>query len=190
MGRGSYFVITGFKLGLFKSVINGKEACIAQLTRGQYVQDFTVIDYLYPLRQRNQKYIYMKLFDEDDLPKSKQIYYLGSRYYHGIIGDGINAMPTYSKFEVLKSNQDKDNFRTFYKFVLTDDYGSEGEIIDIPNINVEDFRFPPNDFEPSDHPDPWAPDRDNDETEEDDYTTLIARSQALLWSFVNSGYNV
>ena len=33
-GRGSFFIIKGFKVGLFKSIINGKETCVARLTQG------------------------------------------------------------------------------------------------------------------------------------------------------------
>ena len=140
--------------------------------------------------KNRDKYIYVPLFSEDDQPLPKQIYYLGSRYYHGILGDGINAMPTYSILQCLKYGADKTNFRTFYKLILGDEYGSDGQVIDIPNIIIEDWRFPPNDEEPTDPPDPWKPPFPEDEDEEDDYTTLVARSQAIMWSFVNSPYNV
>ena len=196
-GKGSFFIVSGFKLALFKAIVNGKQSCIARLTPGIYVQDFTVIDYTYPLRKLN-KFIYVKLFDEDDQPLPKQIYKLGSRYYHGILGDGINAVPTYSIIQSLKHTADRTNFRTFYSLRLTDEYGSDGQIIDIPNIEIEDFRFPPNDTDPTDDPDPWDPNfhpddpnnPEDDEPEDDDYTTLIARSQAILWSMVVDGYNV
>lgn len=198
-GKGSYFVIAGYKLALFNAIVNSKQTCIARLTPGIHVQDFTVIDFTYPMRKLN-KFIYIELFNEDDQPVPKQVYYLGSRYYHGIIGDGINAQPTYSIIQTLKFGADKTNFRTFYRLTLDDEYGSNGQIIDIPHIIIEDFRFPPNDTEPTDPLDPWKPPfipsdpnnpEDDENSDEDDYTTLIARSQSIMWSMaLNNNYSV
>lgn len=197
-GRGSFFIIKGFKLGLFKATLNGIETCIAKLTPGIYVHDWTIIDYVQPLKKSGLP-IYIKVFDETDLPGPKHIYKIGSRYYHGVYGDGINAVPTYSILQSIRGVDDHTNFRTFYRLSLTDLYGSNGDKIDIDNINVDDFRFPPNDKDPSDPDDPWDPHSPNDNgngggsggnaTEDLDYTTLVARSQAITWSIVMDNHD-
>ena len=156
-GRGSHFVISGFILGVFSGVVNGKFTCIARLTPGILVHDWTIIDFVQPLKTFKRN-IYIKIFDEDDEPRPKQVYKLGSRYYHGMYGDGIDAIPTYAILQCLRDTEDRTNFRTMYSFTLNDDYGKNGDIIDIPNIEVEDFRFPPNDTDPTDPIDPWKPD--------------------------------
>lgn len=195
-GRGSFFIIKGFKLGLFKATINGKETLVARLTPGIYVHDWTIIDYVQPMR-KSRLFIYIKVFDEDDHPAPRQVYKIGSFYYHGIYGDGINACPTYSIIKSIKGSDDHTNFRTFYRLTLGDDYGQNGKI-DIPNINVDDFTTPPNDKDPTDPEDPWNPipnpdDPTNPQDPEDDpdamdYVTIIARSTSLLWAMVVDGH--
>ena len=160
LGRGSHFVVSGFKVGLFSAVCNGKFACIARLTPGILVHDWTIIDYVQPMKTF-KRYIYVMLFDEDDDPRPNQVYKLGTRYYHGMYGDGIDAVPTYSIIQALHESEDRTNFRTLYSFTLNSDYGKNGNIIDIPNIDFEDFRFPPNDTDPSDPKDPWYPSADD-----------------------------
>lgn len=180
-GRGSFFVIFGYKLGLFKVVINGKWTLMAQLTPGMHVHDFTVIDYKEILGAQAKK-IYIKCFDEDDNPTPHKVYKIGSWYYHGTIGDGIDARPTYSILKCVKATDDLTNFRTFYRLTLSTAYGANGDAIDIPEINVDDFRFPPKDGDPTDPVDPWEP-ADSGE-DEIDYYTSIARSQAIKWAYV------
>lgn len=210
MARGSYFVVNGFRLGLFSAIVDGGyEACIARLTPGILVHDWTVIDFVQPMKSF-RKYIYIKLFDERDRPAPKLVYKLGSRYYHGMYGDGIDAIPTYDILQCIPSTDDRTNFRTMYSLSLNDLYGQDGSVIDIENIEVEDFRYPPNDVDPTDPIDPWYPSADKyillnpdpqndpdspvsgEEEEEEpddyDYTTLIARSQSLMWSMVVDGY--
>lgn len=154
-GRGSFFVIRGFKIAIFKDTVDGYESCIARLTPGMLVQDFTVIDYIQQLKQ-DKKYIYVKLFDTRDTLLPGNIFKLGSRYYHGTIGDGIRRMATYSTIECLNINSSKiNNFRTFYRITLGPNYTSN--TIDLENIIIDDFRFPPINKEFTDERDPWEP---------------------------------
>ena len=116
---------------------------------------------------------------------------------HCIYGDGINATPTYSILKCIKGSDDHTNFRTFYRFTLSDNYGENGKI-DIPNINVDDFTTPPNDKDPTDPEDPWYPipnpEDPNNPTDPDDdpdamdYVTIIARSNSILWAMVVDGH--
>ena len=158
-GRGSFFIIRGFKLAIFKDTVDGVDSCIARLTPGALVQDFTIIDFVQQLKE-SKKYIYVKLFDiHDDLLPGK-IFKLGSRYFHGTIGDGIRRTATYSTIESISINaRNQNNFRTFYRITLGPNYTRN--TIDLNNIVVDDFRFPPINKETTDEIDPWEPSADN-----------------------------
>ena len=158
-GKGSFFVVRGFKLAIFKDTIDGVESCIARLTPGLLVQDFTVIDFVQRLKE-DKKYIYVKLFDiHDDLLPGK-IFKLGSRYYHGTLGDGIRRTATYSTIESISINaKNQNNFRTFYRITLGPNYTPN--TIDLENVTVDDFRFPPFNKEVTDEKDPWDPSADD-----------------------------
>jgi hypothetical protein len=182
LGKGSFFVVYGFQLGLFVDIVDGKKTLMAELRPGIYVHDFTVIDYASILRPLEQN-IYIKVFDEDDMPAPTQIYRIGSKYYHGIVGDGIEARPTYSTLVALSgtpsttsSSSKFDHFRTFHRLTLNEYYGSNGDVIDLDNIDTEDERY---DQDPDD-PIEW----EEPEEDIDDPTTVIAREQALKWAWV------
>lgn len=190
-GRGSSFVVNGFKLGLFKATLNDEECLIARITPGILIQDWTVIDFVQHAKQYKD-FLYVKVFGAKDKPLPKQAYKIGCRYYHGIYGDGLEAMPTYGILESLYETKDRANFKTLYSLYLNSGYGSNGETIDIEHIDVDDFRFPPLDRDPTDPIDPWYPTADNEINREhdpyiepeDDYPTQTARSQAIMWSLI------
>lgn len=156
-GRGSFFVVRGFKIAIFKDIVDGVEACIARLTPGILVHDFTIIDYIQRLKEE-KKFIYVKLFDETDDPSPGKIFKLGSRYYHGTLGDGIRSAATYDVLESINIHERYQyNFRTLYRITLGKNYGSNGSIIDLDNIIIDDLRFPPTNVEVSDEVDPYLP---------------------------------
>ena len=210
-GRGSFFVVRGFKLAIFKDTVDGVEACIARLTPGILVQDFTVIDFVQQLKQA-KKYIYVKLFDLHDSVMPGNIFKLGSRYFHGTLGDGIRRTSTYSTIESIPINsRNQSNFRTFYRITLGENY--QANTIDLDNIIIDDFRFPPINKEVTDEIDPWEPNAEDiikvnpddiipgtitsptdeitdsmykENTIEDDmdYINLVSRSNSMTWSIV------
>ena len=200
LGRGSYFVVKGFKLALFKTTINGLQTCVARLTPGILVQDFTVIDFIQPLKELKQ-YIYVKVFDENDEPHAGQIFKIGSRYYHGTIGDGIQARPTYSTISAINlKTGNTNNFKTLYRLTLTSSYNSSNNnIIDLNNIIVDDFRFNISssgmtNSDPTDEKDDYFPSADQiiddttidkaEELDEESFENLQTRSSSLMWSIV------
>lgn len=188
-GRGSSFVVSGFNLGLFEATVNGKKSCIARITPGILVQDFTVIDFVQAAKE-NKKYIYVKVFDEDYKPLPGQVFKVGSRYKHGTMGDGIDARPSFSTIISLYETEDRANFKTLYSLSLNSNYGSGNKKIDIDNIDVEDFRFPPADRDPTDPTDNWSAnitpvinyENNSEILRDDDYENIIARSRSIMWS--------
>lgn len=198
IGKGSFFVVRGFKLALFKTVIDGIETCVARLTPGILVQDFTVIDFIQKLKE-DKRYIYVKLFDEEDDPSPGKIFKLGSLYYHGTIGDGIRRRATYSQLKSINIHtKNQTNFRTLYRITLNSNYGSSGETIDLDNIVVDDFRFPPIHIDPTDPEDPYYPNAENSikvnpddisddtsQTDDGSTTTITDTTDELSDSVVN-----
>ena len=62
--------------------------------------------------------------------------------------------------EIIFDNQIiTNNFRTFYRITLGPNYTKN--TIDLNNIVVDDFRFPPINKETTDEIDPWEPSADN-----------------------------
>lgn len=191
-GMGSFFITKGFNLSLFTAKVDNVMSCIARLTPGIYVQDWTVIDYVQILKPLKQ-YIYVKVFDLNDYPMPGRIFRLGSRYYHGLIGDGIDSRPTYSKFESISENGDNVDFKTFYRFTLSSSYPIQSDTIDLTKINIDDLRFYPNNVDSLDIVDPWDPDISYDDESEEksntfNYNEAYSRTQSLMWSIVNSTY--
>lgn len=195
-GMGSFFVIKGFKLSLFTVKINNVMSCVARLTPGIYVQDWTIIDYVQKLKPLKE-YIYVKVFDLSDFPTPGRIFRVGSRYFHGLIGDGIDSRPTYSKIESINENGDINDFRTFYRISCSSNYPLNSNTIDLSKVIIEDLRFYPNNHDDMDQTDPYDPDIDYDSNPEDDnardvnsinYSEASARTHALMWSIINSTY--
>ena len=190
LGKGSYFVVRGFNLALFKIQINNIWTCVARLTPGILVQDFTVIDYLQPMKELGQ-YIYVKVFDEHDAPSANTEYKIGSRYYHGTYGDGINARPTYSTISAINytKNENQTNFKTFYRITLDPNYPTDHSV-DLDHLIIQDFRFhvsPKTNSDPTDDPDKYSGIFDEDENA-DDINQFQSRSNSLLWALVFGGY--
>ena len=195
-GMGSFFIIKGFNISLFSTKINNVASCVARLTPGIYVHDWTIIDYVQKLKPLKE-YIYVKVFDLSNDPMPQKTFRIGSRYYHGLIGDGIDSQPTYSKIECIDKNGDNIDFRTFFKITCSDSYPIHSNIIHLDKLIIEDLRFYPNNVDELDLVDPWNPDITYDSNPENDgarninsfnYSEASARTHALMWSIINSTY--
>ena len=128
-GIGRDFICSGFEMSL-ELVESTTYAVYAVLTPGIYVQDTTVIDF----QDSTSNNINLKLYSASNLPGPGTVIYVGSQYYHGTVGDGIDAVPTYATLLKTQSLTSYANFTPFYKITILS--GFDG-IKDLTNIQIE-----------------------------------------------------
>lgn len=186
-GRGKQFVVIGFgDIELYyENIVPGDvntrvDALVVSMNPGIAVQDYTVLDFIGPMKAKHTDplKIYIHGFTTREPLVTGLIYDVGIRYRHGTIGDGIGRMPTYGVIESILSTADHSNFQVLYRLKLCEGYIPN--VIDVPHINVDDYRnqpiYPP--------VDPWDPDDPNypPETPIDD-----PEDEALMWALVFGG---
>jgi len=132
-GAGSTWVIRGFDLRL----VPEGNTLYGEIDRGMAVHDTTVIDMMEKIDPANHMYI--KIFDTTTTLAPGSVWYIGVRYWHGILGIGVDMNPTYGQFEAIPSTGDLQNFYIYYVLILDTAYPSGS--IDVSHIKVIDRRF-------------------------------------------------
>lgn len=132
LGVGSNFLSSNFDMTLTLETFGAISNLYAQLTPGIFVQDNTVINFEDHMPKTDN--INIKLWSTSTAPGAGAIYYIGSQYYHGTYGDGINAKPTYATIIKTQSLTSFEHFVPFYKIKVLDGYSG---VTDITNLQVE-----------------------------------------------------
>ena len=131
VGVGREYIAGGFELDLQYYIDGIHNTMYAKLTKGIFVQDDTIINF-YNSMEADE--IVLRVYNAGNVPAAGDFIYIGSQYYHGTIGDGINAIPTYSTILVTRSLTSYDNFLPFYKLIFLPAYNG---INDTTNIRIE-----------------------------------------------------